>query len=93
MQNCVQSSGLKATGIFVILLSQNGFQSNCPEIKFETITSLGQSEKVTVQKSIAELWTVFSNQMMKYRFPHTQLDEISAHKPLTCTYMESYTLG
>ena len=32
-------SGLKATGIFVILLSQDGFESECPETKFQTIFS------------------------------------------------------
>ena len=30
---------LKATGIFVILLRQDGFQSNSPEGKSKTITS------------------------------------------------------
>ena len=28
----------RLTGIFVILLSENGFESNCPEKKFQTIT-------------------------------------------------------
>ena len=37
--NCVESSGLNTTGIFVILLCQGGLQRNCPEIKFQTITS------------------------------------------------------
>ena len=47
--NCVQSSDLKATrifvillkaaGIFVILPSQDGFGSDCPETKFQTISS------------------------------------------------------
>ena len=32
-------SGLKATGIFVILMSQGGFESDCLETKFQTITS------------------------------------------------------
>ena len=31
--NFVRSSGLKATGIFVKLLSQNGFESDSPERK------------------------------------------------------------
>ena len=30
---------LKATGIFVILLSQDTFESDCPETKFWTINS------------------------------------------------------
>ena len=38
-QNCVYGSGLKATGIFVILLGQDGFESNYPEIIFEIITA------------------------------------------------------
>ena len=29
--NCVSSSGLKATAIFVILLSRDGFEWDCPE--------------------------------------------------------------
>ena len=33
------SSCLKATGIFVILLNHDGFESDCPENKTETITS------------------------------------------------------
>ena len=37
--NCVKSSGLRGTGIFVILLSQDGFESDRPESKFQTITS------------------------------------------------------
>ena len=37
--NCDESCGWKATGIFVILLSQDGFGSDYPEIKFQTITS------------------------------------------------------
>ena len=36
--NCVNSSDLKETGVFVILPSQNGFESDCPETKFQTIT-------------------------------------------------------
>ena len=31
------NSGLKATGIFVILLSQDGFENDCPETKFQII--------------------------------------------------------
>ena len=33
------SSGLKATGLFVSLLRQDGFESECTETKFQTITS------------------------------------------------------
>ena len=36
--SCVESL-FKATDIFVILLSQEGFESDCPQIKFQTITS------------------------------------------------------
>ena len=32
--NCAQCSGLKATAIFVILLSEDDFESNSPETKF-----------------------------------------------------------
>ena len=58
---------------FVILLSQDGFESDFPERKL-------QFEKVTVQKSIAELWTIISNQTSKYQSPHTWFDQISDHK-------------
>ena len=37
--NCVESCGLKMTGISVTLLSQDGFESDCPEMKFQAITS------------------------------------------------------
>ena len=33
------SCGLKAIGIFVILLCQDGFENDSPETKFQTITS------------------------------------------------------
>ena len=33
---------------FAILLSQDGFESNCPEAKLHTITSQIQFEKVTI---------------------------------------------
>ena len=36
--NFVWSSGLKASGIFVILLSQDGFECDWPEKKFQKIT-------------------------------------------------------
>ena len=39
---------LNATDIFVIFLSQDGFESNCAETKFQTIISLNQFEKVTI---------------------------------------------
>ena len=39
MRQIVLRSGFKATIIFVILLSQGGFESDCPETKFQTITS------------------------------------------------------
>ena len=35
---CVKKAGLKTTSIFVILLSQNGFESDSPEKKFQTVT-------------------------------------------------------
>ena len=31
-------------------------------------------------KSIAELWAVIPNQVIKYSLPHTQFDQISDHK-------------
>ena len=39
-----------------------------------------QFEKVTVQKSIAELWPVISDQMIKYQLAHARFDQISDHK-------------
>ena len=71
---------MKGTGIFEILLSEDGFKSGCPETKFEIIISSGQFEKVTVQKSIVELWIVISKQMITYRLPHMRFDQISDHK-------------
>ena len=71
---------MKATGTFVILLSQDGFENDCSEIKFQTVTSYSQFEKVTVQKSIAELWTVISNRMIKNQLPHRRFGQISNHK-------------
>ena len=69
-----------ATGIFVKLQSQDGSESECPETKLQIITSSSEFEKVTVQKSIAELWMVISNPMIKYHLPQTRLDQISDHK-------------
>ena len=66
---------MKPTGIFAILLSQDGFESDCQETKSQT-----NKQKVTVQKSLVELWTVISNRMIKYQLPHTRFDEISDHK-------------
>ena len=31
-------------------------------------------------KSLAELWTVISNQMVKYQLSYSQFDQISNHK-------------
>ena len=86
-------TALQVTGIFLILLCQNGFKSNFPETKFKTIAYQSQFEKVTVQRSTAELWTVIFNQMMKYQLTHTWFDQISVHKPVIYTYMESYPLS
>ena len=56
----------RLTGIFVILLSENGFESNCPEKSSKQ--SLFEVS-LTVQKPTAELSTVISNQMITYQFP------------------------
>ena len=77
---------MKATGILVILLSQDGFESDCPETKFQTITLQIQFEKVTVQKSIAELWTVISNQIIKYQLSHTYFLKLVIIKREVCLY-------
>ena len=65
-------------------MSQDGVESNYPETKFQTILSYfyfrSQFEKVTVKKSIAELLTVISNQMIKYQLPHTRFDQINDHE-------------
>ena len=37
--SCIYSSGMKTTGVFVILLSQDGFESDCPDRKIQIITS------------------------------------------------------
>ena len=64
------------TRIFVILLSQDSFESDCPETKLHT----SQFEKVTAQRSLAEHWIVLSDHMIKYQLPHTRLDQINDHK-------------
>ena len=69
MRQLCLSSGLKATVTSVILLSQDSFESDSLETKFQTITSLSQFEKVTVQTSFAELWTVISNQIISINLP------------------------
>ena len=48
---------------FLILLSQHGFESDCPETRFQIITSWSQFEKATVKKSITG--TIIPNQMIK----------------------------
>ena len=37
-------------------------------------------EKVTVKKFIVELWTVISNEIIKYQVPFTRFEQISGHK-------------
>ena len=44
------------------------FWKRLPRNEVQTIISLSQFGKVTAQKYIAELWTVISNQMIKYHF-------------------------
>ena len=73
MPNCIYSSDLKASGIFVILQSQDGFDSDCPETKFQTITSQSQFRgsrthmlfKIGVFKNFATgkhlCWSLFFN--------------------------------
>ena len=41
------------------IMSQNGFESDCPKTKFQTITSQSQFEKVTVKKSIRNSGQLF----------------------------------
>ena len=71
---------MKATGNFLTSLSQDGFEKDFLETKFQTITSQSQFEKVTAEKSIAELWAAISNQMINHQLPHTRLDQISYYK-------------
>ena len=47
------------TGIFAILLSHNGFLSNCPKTKFQTITSQIQFEKVMVHNPLRNTRQLF----------------------------------
>ena len=65
---------------FVKLLIQDSLESDCPETRFQVITSSGQYEKIAVRKTIKEFWTAISNQMIKLQLPHTQLDQISDPK-------------
>ena len=82
----------KMTGIFVLLLSQDTFESNCSETKFRAITSQSQFEKVTVQKSIVELRTVISNQMISIS---NSIRGFIKYVIINMTYtcMESYPLS
>ena len=57
------------------------------ETKFQKITSLSNFEKVAVQKSIEELWTVISN----YQLPHTQFGQINDHKHDIYLYGKLFT--
>ena len=43
--NCFSSSGLKATSIFIILLSRDGFERDCPETKVPNNHFLKSSQK------------------------------------------------
>ena len=45
---CIKCA-LKATGIIVILPSQDGFESNCPETKFQLITLQSQMRSSRMQ--------------------------------------------
>ena len=86
MSNFVYRSNLKKTDILVIKLSQDGFESDYPEMKFQTITSQSQFEKVTGLKFITNSWTVICNQMVKYQLPHTRFNQSSDHKHDICLY-------
>ena len=44
------------------------------------------TENKVPKKSIEELWTVFSNQMIKHQLPHTRFDQISDHKHVIYLY-------
>ena len=92
-----KNSSLKATCIFAILLCQDDFESDYPEIKFQAITSSSQFEKVPVQKFIANLWTVISNEMIKYQLPirgSIKLVIINLYGvQVSYTCMESYPLS
>ena len=63
------------------------FWKRLPRNEVQTIISLNQFGKVTAQKYIVELWTVISNQMIKYHLPHRRLDQI------TNTCIERYPLS
>ena len=77
----IQSSGLKVTGVFVILLSHDDFERDSPDTKSFKQSLLKVSfKKLAVKKFIAELWTAISNQMIKYQLAYTPFDQISDHK-------------
>ena len=66
--------------VFCNISETEGFWKQLSRNKVSNIQVLNQFEKVTVQKSIAKLRTVISNQMMNYRLPHTRFDQISDHE-------------
>ena len=77
---------MKAAGIFVTTLSQDGFERHNQETKFQTIIFSSQFGKVTIQKSIVELWTVILNQMIKFHLSDKWFHQISDHKHDICLY-------
>ena len=58
--------GLQATGIFVILLSNDSFESDCPETKFQTISLKKYLSRRPLRNSGL--------------LHHTQFDQIRDHK-------------
>ena len=44
-----------------------------------------------MQKPIGELWTVISNQMIKYPLPHTWFNQISDHQHDMYLYRKLFT--
>ena len=89
--NCAYRSGLKATGIFVILLSQDGFKSNSPK-KSSKKTFL----KVNLKgrgKPFVELWKGISNQMIKYQLSHIGSSFKLGITNMTYNWMERYPLS
>ena len=76
---------MKATRIFVILLSQDGFESNCPETKFQTILSQSQFRSSRTQMFFK---ISVSQKFRNRRIPALESLFKNVAGPKVCKFME-----
>ena len=58
---------MKATGIFVILLSQDGWESDCPKTKFQTISRIYWEDKSNTPPPLMFSWGIYEFFRSSYR--------------------------